>query len=196
MTVRDFGGKFTMNPSAKPSQPQRGCGPSVPARAPDLGHNAVGVVSLFNFAVWRRYLVEVVPLLFRKNSKPIEASEFRPRWLAIGMLYHATSDIAIGSKARDCEARATPSTLGHRPPNIPNLNAVGVVSISERAPKVARSYFRSFSMRSINSARGTSRSRSVPFLSTRAKQGLPRLIWPGTMPATARNSADRLVLAQ
>src|SRR6266516_555703 len=32
--------------SLEPPQPQRGCGQSIPARAPDLGHNAVGVVSI------------------------------------------------------------------------------------------------------------------------------------------------------
>jgi hypothetical protein len=32
--------------SIKRPQPQRGCGHSVPARAPDVGHNAVGVVSI------------------------------------------------------------------------------------------------------------------------------------------------------
>src|SRR5438876_566740 len=50
VAVRHVGGKFTVNspevPSAKAPQPQRGCGHSVPARAPDLGHNAVGVVSI------------------------------------------------------------------------------------------------------------------------------------------------------
>src|SRR2546425_132074 len=32
--------------SVEPSQPQRGCGQSIPVLAPDLGHNAVGVVSI------------------------------------------------------------------------------------------------------------------------------------------------------
>src|SRR5437016_10744583 len=32
--------------SDKYPQPQRGCGPSIPARAPDLSHNAVGVDSI------------------------------------------------------------------------------------------------------------------------------------------------------
>src|SRR2546425_453756 len=36
--------------SVEPPQPQRGCGQSIPARALDLGHNAVGVVSISNRA--------------------------------------------------------------------------------------------------------------------------------------------------
>src|SRR6266487_5543384 len=33
-------------PSQSPRMPPRGCDPSVPARAPDLGHNPVGVVPI------------------------------------------------------------------------------------------------------------------------------------------------------
>jgi len=40
--------------SAKHPEPQRGCGPSVPARAPDLGHNAAGVIYIFERASIRR----------------------------------------------------------------------------------------------------------------------------------------------
>ena len=37
---------YSKSSSNKPLQPQRGCGLSVPARASDLGHNAIGVVSI------------------------------------------------------------------------------------------------------------------------------------------------------
>src|SRR5213596_2517459 len=40
------GTSYPGSSSVKPSQPQRGCGQSIPARAHGLGHNAVGVVSI------------------------------------------------------------------------------------------------------------------------------------------------------
>jgi len=40
------GTSYPGSSSVKPSQPQRGCGQSIPARAHGLGHHAVGVVSI------------------------------------------------------------------------------------------------------------------------------------------------------
>src|SRR5437879_4939813 len=92
--VRGYSGSS----STKYRQPQRGCGPSVPARAPDLGHNTVGVVPISERAPdfsgarrSRRFTVRTAPV-----PKQNPARSLLPRW----------SDINAAPRSADLRSAA------------------------------------------------------------------------------------------